>query len=211
MRAVRAKATLARARRAAFERGAARTLRAAARSAAQVDRANRAALAGVVEAVVTCLRAGGTVFTCGNGGSAADAQHLSCELAGRYLYDRPALACVALTTNTSALTAIANDYSYDHVFSRQLEGSGRPGDVLVAFSTSGRSRSVLRAVAPARRRGLTTVAFTGRAGRAFARRCHHALISPARETPRVQEGHLMLMHALCELVERELFPRGRAR
>lgn len=191
----------------AYRRDAVRTLRVAARDAGRLGARNTVALAAAADAIVRCLRAGGTVFACGNGGSAADAQHLACELAGRYLIDRPGLACVALTTNTSSLTAIANDYGYADVFARQLEGLGRPGDVLVAFSTSGRSPSVRRAVRVARRRGLGTIAFTGPAGSAFARSCDHALIAPGANTPRIQEGHLILLHTLCEIVERALFAR----
>jgi D-sedoheptulose 7-phosphate isomerase len=195
---------------AALRRAAARSLGQAARNAAAVQRANAAALARVAAAVAACLRAGGTVYTCGNGGSAADAQHLACELSGKFLLDRAALPSVALTTNTSALTAIANDFGYEQVFARQLEGLAWPGDLLVAFSTSGRSPSVRRAVRVARRRGMVTVAFTGARGRAFARLCDHAVVVPSPSTPRIQEGHLALFHALCELVERALFTgRGR--
>jgi D-sedoheptulose 7-phosphate isomerase len=195
----------------ALQRAATRTLRQAARAAAAVERRNSAALSRVATDVVACLRAGGTVFTCGNGGSAADAQHFACELAGKYYLKRPGLACLALTTNTSSLTAIANDFGYDDVFARQLEGLGKPGDVLLAFSTSGRSASVLKAVRYARARGITTVAFTGSGGRAFARFCDHALVAPSLLTPRIQEGHLMLAHTLCELVERSLFGARRGR
>ena len=195
-----------------LRRDAARTLREATRNARRLGSPHAAALAAAGEAIVRSLRAGGTVFTCGNGGSAADAQHLACELAGRYLMDRPGLSCVALTTNTSSLTAIANDYGYADVFARQLEGIARRGDVLIAFTTSGRSPSVKRAVRAARRRGLHTIAFTGPAGRAFAASCDLAIVAPGASTPRIQEGHLILLHALCELVERALFaraPRGR--
>ncbi len=144
---------------------------------------------------------------CGNGGSAADAQHLACELAGRYLLDRPALPAVALSTNTSSLTAIGNDFGYDDVFARQLEGLGAPGDVLVAITTSGRSKSVLRAVEVARTLGMVVIGMTGARGVGFARRCDHALVTPHDLTPRVQEGHIAMGHALCELIERALFSR----
>ena len=164
-----------------------------------------AAVAAAAEAAITCLQNGGTLYFCGNGGSAADAQHLACELAGRYLLDRPALPAVALTTNTSSLTAIGNDYAYDQVFSRQLEGVGSPGDVLVALTTSGGSRNVVRAVHTAKRLGMFVIGFTGAKGVAFAASCDYALITPSASTPRIQEGHIAMGHALCELIERELF------
>ena len=166
------------------------------------------AVAAAAESAVACLEAGGTLYFCGNGGSAADAQHLACELAGRYLLDRPALPAVALSTNTSALTAIGNDFGYEHVFARQLEGLGAPGDVLVAITTSGRSASILRAVDVARSLGMVVIGMTGARGRAFAARCDHALVTPHDSTPRIQEGHIAMGHALCELVERSLFARA---
>jgi len=171
------------------------------------------AVASAAEAMIACLGAGGTVFFCGNGGSAADAQHLACELAGRFLLDRPALPAVALSTNTSSLTAIGNDYGFDHVFARQLEGLGSPGDVVVVISTSGRSPNVLRAVEVAHAMGLTVIGLTGAKGKRFARSCDHVLVTPHDSTPRIQEGHVVMGHVLCELVERALFgPRpGRAR
>src|SRR5882762_342887 len=144
-----------------LERQARATLREAGRSMAGVERACTRALASAAEVVIACLQGGGTVFFCGNGGSAADAQHLACELSGRYLLDRPGLRAVALTTNTSALTAIGNDFGYDQVFSRQLQGSGRRGDVLVALTTSGRSANVNQAVEMARRLGMTVIGMTG--------------------------------------------------
>ena len=169
-------------------------------------------VAAAAESAVACLEAGGTLYFCGNGGSAADAQHLACELAGRYLLDRPALPAVALSTNTSSLTAIGNDFGYEQVFARQLEGLGAPGDVLVAITTSGRSASILRAIEVARALGMVVIGMTGARGRAFAARCDHALVTPHDSTPRIQEGHIAMGHALCELVERSLFARpGSAR
>jgi len=157
---------------------------------------------GLVEDTV---RNGGTLFFCGNGGSAADAQHLAAELSGRYLVDRPGLPAVALTTNSSAVTAIGNDYGYDEVFSRQLQGIGRRGDVLVAITTSGGSANVSKAVEMARRLGMIVIGMTGMKGTAFARRCDFALTTPHAATPRVQEGHIAMGHAWCELIERALF------
>ena len=165
------------------------------------------AVAAAAESAVASLGQGGSIYFCGNGGSAADAQHLACELAGRYLLDRPPLPAVALSTNTSSLTAIGNDFGYDEVFARQLEGLGSPGDVLVAITTSGRSTSVLRAVEVARELGMVVIGMTGAKGGAFAARCDLALVTPHDSTPRIQEGHIAMGHALCELIERELFAR----
>ncbi|MGH7730231.1 MAG: D-sedoheptulose-7-phosphate isomerase, partial [Candidatus Eiseniibacteriota bacterium] len=185
-----------------LERQARAALRESGRNMARVERACAPGLAAAAEVLIACLEGGGTVYFCGNGGSAADAQHLACELAGRYLVDRPALAAVALTTNSSSLTAIGNDFGYDAVFARQLEGLGSPGDVLVAITTSGRSRSVLNAVQVAHGCGMTVIGMTGPSGRRFAAGCDHALTAPGRSTPRIQEAHIALGHALCELVER---------
>jgi D-sedoheptulose 7-phosphate isomerase len=162
-------------------------------------------VAEAAEVVVACLSGGGTVFFCGNGGSAADAQHLACELAGRFFVDRPGLAAVALTTNTSSMTAIGNDFGFEHVFSRQLEGLGAPGDVLVAITTSGTSANVQRAVAAAHGLGMTVIGMTGPKGKRFAAGCDLALVAPGATTPRIQEAHIALGHTLCELTERALF------
>jgi D-sedoheptulose 7-phosphate isomerase len=177
----------------------------AGRSLARLAPRAARAVAAAAESLVACLENGGTIYLCGNGGSAADAQHLAAELSGRYFLDRPPLAAVALTTNSSALTAIGNDYGFADTFSRQLEGVGAPGDVLVAITTSGRSANVIKAVEVAQALGMTVVGMTGEAGRAFARRCAHALVTPSDSTPRIQEGHIAMGHALCELVERSLF------
>jgi D-sedoheptulose 7-phosphate isomerase len=188
-----------------MERQAHALLEEAARVIQKVPAAVTRQLAAAAETVVACLEAGGTVYFCGNGGSAADAQHFACELAGRYTMDRPPLAAVALSTNTSSLTAIGNDFGYEQTFSRQLEGLGTPGDVLIAITTSGKSRNVLRAVQAAHALGMIVIGMTGRPGDRFARLCDHALITPHDVTPRIQEGHLLMGHALCELVERSLF------
>jgi D-sedoheptulose 7-phosphate isomerase len=190
-----------------LERQARAALREAGRNLARVERACARDLAAAAEVLIACLEGGGTAFFCGNGGSAADAQHLACELSGRYLIDRPGLAAVALTTNSSSLTAIGNDFGYDAVFSRQLEGLGAPGDVLVAITTSGRSASVLQAVYTAHACGMTVIGFTGPAGKRFAAQCDHALIAPGSMTPRIQEAHIALGHTLCEMVERAMFER----
>ncbi len=177
----------------------------AARSMAKLARANASAVAAAAEALVQCFENGGTVYFCGNGGSAADAQHLAAEFSGRYLIERPGLPAVALTTNSSAVTAIGNDYGYDDVFARQLEGLSSPGDVLVAITTSGGSESVRRAVRVAQQRGLTVIGMTGARGGEFAAMCDIALVTPHASTPHVQEGHIAMGHAFCQLVERALF------
>jgi D-sedoheptulose 7-phosphate isomerase len=155
------------------------------------------------------LRRGGTLYTCGNGGSAADAQHVATELAGKFFLHRPGLAAIALTTNTSALTAIANDFSYDEVFVRQLSGLGRPGDVLMAFTTSGRSANTRLATEWARAHEVITVGFTGRPGKAWADTLDHAFVVASDVTPHIQQAHITLGHAICALAEAELFgPHG---
>ena len=189
-----------------LERDARAGLRAAARSLVRLERHATRAVAEAAEAVVASLESGGTIYFCGNGGSAADAQHLAAELSGRYLLERPALAAVSLTTNSSALTAIGNDFGFERVFARQLEGLGVAGDVLVAISTGGKSPNVLAAIEVAHQQGLTVIGMTGLKGRDFAALCDLALITPSDSTPRVQEGHIAMGHVLCELVERALFP-----
>lgn len=154
---------------------------------------------------VASLKAGGKVLFFGNGGSAADAQHLACELAGRFYKDRPGLAAIALTVNTSTLTAIGNDFGYDAVFARQLDGLARRGDVAVAISTSGKSESVLAAIRKAREIGLETVGFTGRSGGSLPGLVDLCLQIDSDDTPRVQEGHILAGHIICELVEKEVF------
>lgn len=154
--------------------------------------------------VVASLRQGGKLLLCGNGGSAADAQHLAAELVGRYQLERRALAAVALTTDTSILTSVANDYDFESVFERQVEGLGRCGDVLLGISTSGNSKNVLRAMARAREMGLTTIAFTGGDGGDMARLADVAIVAPARQTCHIQEMHIAAGHLLCGLVETAL-------
>ena len=153
------------------------------------------------QAMIRCLEGGGTVFWCGNGGSAADCQHMAAELVGRFKRERRPLSSQALTTDSSALTAIANDFGYAEVFSRQLEARGRPGDVLVAISTSGRSENVRRAVTQARLMGITTIALLGGDGGPLRSECDLSLVVPSRDTARIQEIHLMLEHILCDLVD----------
>jgi D-sedoheptulose 7-phosphate isomerase len=160
--------------------------------------------------VVTALRAGRKLLLCGNGGSAADAQHWAGELVSRFYYDRPGLPAIALTTDTSILTAIGNDYGYDRVFSRQVEALGQQGDVLFAISTSGNSKNVIAAIEAARARGIAVVGFTGESGGAMAGLCDLCIRIPSPSTPRIQEGHEVLGHAICAMVEAAIFPRPAA-
>lgn len=165
-----------------------------------------AAAAAAAGLVAHSLRQGGKLLICGNGGSAAAAQHWAGELVGRFLRDRPALAAIALTTDGAILTALGNDYGYDRVFARQIEALGRPGDVLFALSTSGQSANILAALATARARSLATVGFSGADGGAMAPLCDLLLRVPSRATPRIQEGHEALGHTICGLVEDALSP-----
>lgn len=158
------------------------------------------------EQLVEALRAGGSVYFCGNGGSAADAQHLAAELSGRYIKERRPLPAYALHTNTSELTAIANDYGYEEVFARVLAAHAREGDVLVAISTSGNSPNVLRAVEQAHALGMHTIALTGTPGGTLAQMAQLVIRVPATSTPRIQEAHITIGHILCEIVETALFP-----
>jgi D-sedoheptulose 7-phosphate isomerase len=162
-------------------------------------------VAQVVERCVAALGQGNKILFAGN----ADAQHWAGELVCRFAYDRPGLAAIALTTDTSILTAIGNDYGYDYVFARQVEALGRAGDVLMALSTSGRSPNILRAIAAARGRGIFTVGFTGAGGGDMVGACDICLKVPSTVTPHVQEGHEALGHLICLLVERRLFPQDR--
>jgi D-sedoheptulose 7-phosphate isomerase len=167
----------------------------------------RSALAGAVLACLKALRAGNKILLAGNGGSAADCQHIAGELVARFNFDRPGLAAVALSVDTSILTAVGNDYGYERVFSRQVEALGRPGDVLFAYSTSGNSPNILAAVAAAKSLDMVVVGWTGLRDSKLAEPtvCHHLLRTPATHTPLVQEGHLVMGHILCELIERQMF------
>jgi D-sedoheptulose 7-phosphate isomerase len=166
-------------------------------------------IATAAERVIECFRAGHTLLAFGNGGSASDAQHLCAELAGRYVRERPGLPALALTSNTSDLTAIGNDYGYDRVFARLVEAHGRAGDVAIAISTSGNSRNVLEAVEVARQRGLATIGLTGRGGGKLAGCVDVPIVVASDRTPRIQETHIAIIHVLCELVDDALFPEER--
>lgn len=160
-------------------------------------------IAGAAQMVIDCYKAGGKVLLIGNGGSAADAQHIAAELVGRFKSERAALPAIALTTNTSVLTALANDYGYESVFSRQLEAFAADRDVLIAFSTSGSSANILRAVEAARSRGVPVIALTGIKGVKLAKMADLAIVVPSDNTPRIQEAHITIGHILCQLVEQE--------
>ena len=163
-----------------------------------------APLLAAVDAVLASVRAGGKLLAFGNGGSAADAQHLAAELVGRFVRERRAIGAIALSTDTSILTAVGNDYGFDRVFARQIEALGARGDVAVAISTSGRSANVIAGVEAARAAGLTTIGLTGRDGGALGRAVDIHVNVPEQDTARVQEVHRTLLHVLCELVERDL-------
>lgn len=156
---------------------------------------------------VASLRNEGKILFAGNGGSAADAQHWSGELVSRFYYDRPGLPAIALTTDSSILTAIGNDYGFDYIFARQVEALGRAGDVLVVISTSGNSPNIVRAVEVAKIRGITTIGFTGAGGGKLAGMADICFCVPSPETPRIQEGHEFLGHMLCAMIEAEMHPR----
>ena len=179
------------------------------RESAEVIEATRTAIAqttfeAAAEALVAALRAGHPVLVCGNGGSAADAQHIAAELVGRFLRERRALPVICLADNAPVLTAWANDYSYDAVFARQVEAFGRSGGALLGLSTSGSSANVVAAFEAAKRQGMTTVALTGQGGGKLADLADHLLAVPSRRTPLIQQAHLCLYHHLCEVIEREV-------
>jgi len=163
----------------------------------------------VVSEIVKALRGGRKVVLFGNGGSAADAQHLAAEFVNRFLYDRGALAAIALTTDSSVITSISNDYAYDQIFSRQIEALGKEGDVAIGISTSGNSPNVLLGLKKARQMGLYTIALSGGAGEKMKTAAEISLIVPSQQTPRIQEVHITIGHVICELVEEALFPEER--
>ena len=158
----------------------------------------------VANVMAQSLSSGGSIFWCGNGGSAADSQHLAAELVGRFKNNRRALRSIALTTDSSVLTCIANDYSYDDIFARQVEALGRPGDLLIGISTSGNSENVLRALKTAKEFNLVTVALLGKGGGSVKDLADHALVIPSDSTARIQEAHILIGHIFCELIEQEL-------
>jgi D-sedoheptulose 7-phosphate isomerase len=171
---------------------------------ANSDVAILAAARAIAAAIIAALRSGNKLLVIGNGGSAGDAQHIAAEIVGRYKMDRPGYAAIALTTDTSALTAIANDYGFEEIFARQVEGLGGRGDVLLALSTSGRSANILAALRKARERGLVTIGFTGATGGTMGAECDHLLVAPSDDTPVVQQIHLAVAHGICDEIEQAL-------
>lgn len=159
----------------------------------------------VSRACIACYQKGGKILLAGNGGSAADAQHIAGEFVSRFAFDRPGLPAIALTTDTSILTAIGNDYGYEKLFARQVQAHGQAGDVFVGYSTSGKSPNILLALQEARTRGLITVGLTGNRGGPMRDLCDHLLEVPSDQTPKIQEGHLIMGHILCGLVESAIF------
>ena len=167
-----------------------------------VQRVNDAAMM-----CVESLKNGGKIHFCGNGGNAADAQHLAAELSGRFYYDRPPLNAEALHVNTSYLTAVANDYSYDMIYARMLQASAKKGDVIVGISTSGNSTNILKAFDVAKEIGVKTIGMTGESGGKMANVCDILLNVPSKCTPRIQESHIMIGHIICEIIEATIFPK----
>jgi D-sedoheptulose 7-phosphate isomerase len=162
----------------------------------------------IARAMIAALRSGNKILLIGNGGSAADAQHIAAEIVGRYRQDRPAWPAIALTTDSSALTSIANDYGFEQVFARQVEGLGQRGDVLLALSTSGKSPNIVAALRLARERGLVTVGFTGTRGENLRATCDHLLVAPSDDTPVIQQIHLALAHGICDQIEQTMMRKN---
>lgn len=158
-----------------------------------------------IKLIEDCIKSQNTLFFCGNGGSAADSQHLAAEFMGRFLIDRRPLSAIALTVDTSALTAIGNDYGYDNIFSRQLEGLGQEGDILYAISTSGNSANVLKAIEVAKSKGIKTIALTGEVDSEMSKLCEITIAVPSNETNHIQEMHIIVGHYICGRVESSLF------
>ncbi len=162
----------------------------------------------VANVMVKALKNGKRILWCGNGGSAADAQHLAAELSGRFYYDRPPLNSEAMHCNTSYMTAVANDYGYDLIYARMIDGACKPGDVLVGISTSGNSKNICNAFRKAKELGVITVAMTGETGGEMKAMADYLLNVPSSDTPRIQEAHILIGHIICEIVEAQLFPRN---
>lgn len=174
----------------------------------QTDKVLLSQVVQSAEMIVETLRNGGKVLLAGNGGSAADAQHIAGEFVSRFHYDRPGLASIALTTDTSILTAIGNDYGYERLFARQVQALGREGDVFIGISTSGNSANIIEAFKEAQQQKLKTIGWTGMTGGKMADMCDITLRMPSKETPKIQEGHIAIGHIICGLVEAAMFPRN---
>lgn len=154
--------------------------------------------------IISCYKGGGKLLLCGNGGSAADAQHIAAEFSGRFYFDRPSLTAEALHVNTSYLTSVANDYSFDEIYARYISGAGKSGDVLIAISTSGNSENIIRAITTAKNSGMFTIALTGATGGKMKDISDLLINVPSTDTPRIQETHILIGHIICEIVEREM-------
>lgn len=178
-------------------------------AAIRQDERLKAAVEAAAEAIVACFRSGGRVYFCGNGGSAADAQHLAAEFSGRFYFDRPVLPADALHCNTSYLTAVSNDYGYDKIFARLISGFGQKGDILVGISTSGNSENIVQAFKVCRERGVRTLAMTGSGGGRMKDLADRLINIPSTDTPRIQEAHITVGHIICELVEQAMFGEKR--
>lgn len=155
----------------------------------------------VADALRACIKRGGKILLCGNGGSAADSQHIAAEIVGRYKKERRGLAAIALTTDTSILTSVGNDYGYDYIFARQIEALCRPEDVVIGITTSGNSANVVKAIIEANAIGATTIGLTGGSGGRLKELCKFNLVMPSKDTPRIQEAHIFVGHSLCDLLE----------
>lgn len=163
----------------------------------------------ITDSIVNCYQKDGKVLFCGNGGSAADAQHLAAELSGKFYFDREPLNSEALHVNTSYLTAVGNDYSYQEVYARIVKAKGRKGDILFAISTSGNSQNVIYAIAQAKRQGMKIIGLSGKTGGKMKEMCDYLVSVPSTDTPRIQESHILIGHIICQLVEEELFPQDK--
>lgn len=174
-------------------------------SAMLADEALQGRIVGAAEACIRAMKSGNKLLLAGNGGSAADAQHIAGEFVSRFAFDRPGLPAIALTTDTSILTAIGNDYGYDKLFARQVQAHAQKGDVFIAYSTSGKSPNVIAALQEAKNRGVVCIGMTGNCGGPMKELCDYCFDVPSADTPKIQEGHAVLGHILCGLVERALF------
>lgn len=161
------------------------------------------AISEVANELRACLARGGKILLCGNGGSAADSQHIAAEIVGRFKKERRGLPAIALTTDTSIITSVGNDYGYDFIFSRQVEALANPQDVVIGISTSGNSKNVVKAIEQAKEMGVTTVGLLGGSGGKLAELCTYSLTMPSNDTPRIQEAHILIGHSLCEMLEAE--------
>lgn len=176
-------------------------------NALAADSVNQEIMEKMAIVIADAMQRGGKLLIAGNGGSAGDSQHIAGEFLSRLMYDRPALPAIALTVDTSVITAIGNDYSFETIFERQIMALGRPGDVFLAISTSGSSKNILRGLEAARHQGLTTLGFSGQAISPMHSMCDHVLAVPSRDTPIIQQMHIVAAHIICALVERDRFPR----